>query len=958
MKPGAALGLLLVSGFLMVFCLASPEAPQEMVELSSSSEVVVHPLQGKQPQDHEWVGWQRKAVQIAQDLQLHSDHRDAIAKLARTVPAAAPRREKGKLSGESFLELSEKIPDETVPAAKGLEQAVSSGNKQLGAIIGEALASQGASGEATGIDIQPIMVAITDLELKIKAERQDDSDHHEEVMEACHDTETKLAAVMTRCETEEKENNTKNQQNRALRMTARADLKTSIALERAIEKILHTVRTEKRIELEQYYVRRMQRRKDIRILNKALTLVCTFQSFQDDARCVNYQLTLAVADPTAGSLFTDKQLSELTAEHDKFISDQASTWATQTATDNANIAAGTDISGYIHTIPQMKQEATSLLQLAQGSYQARNMVQKLLDDRDASDEAASSVRSVLLAVDAGDYDTTMSLLQLVLDIIADITAKQAKDKVDTDKSQAAKQATLIAQEIARQEEMRKQRQLKIDIATYSNNIDAAVNAFWTAVSESNTAKLTREQNHAVCEEQRRGYRARKIRQDQDLQNIAKLRSLLRVLDGSAGPPDCSATRMADCTSAAQGMCIYKDATASVCACEPNIYGDACNYKKCPGHTDPGKPTVMYMADESGVCTSSDRGTCDRSTGLCVCDSSFENDVLLACEKVKVCPGGGTCSNHGECDKFKNTCKCAYGWFGLGCDQKKCVGEGPSSVLYTPRDQEVCSGHGICTTTGDNAGHCACFESYAGAKCDTRVCQDNCNDRGTCNTETAICACNSGFAGDACEAVECPGNCGGGVGGTCDSSSGVCICRPGYSGPDCKASTTCDAEETTYRDWAMFRKGWSKCPYGSLMTGMKRGGCNGAHCLDSAMCAKPCHGDKRMGLLHCYQADWWSALDKEGVGMCDDGYYMAGLYRNNCMSLYCIEMAWCCSIVTSGWDSTTCGHKDWYSSISKDNTWATVPANRFMTGIGRRGISTTLDDMRDVHFCNYKRTDGF
>merc|ERR1719362_1701320 len=61
-------------------------------------------------------------------------------------------------------------------------------------------------------------------------------------------------------------------------------------------------------------------------------------------------------------------------------------------------------------------------------------------------------------------------------------------------------------------------------------------------------------------------------------------------------------------------------------------------------------------------TCSNQGTCDYSTGTCVCHSGFQGNT---CQDVQ-CPGNGTCSNQGTCDYSTGTCVCHSGFQGNMC----------------------------------------------------------------------------------------------------------------------------------------------------------------------------------------------------------------------------------------------------------------------------------------------------
>jgi hypothetical protein len=47
-------------------------------------------------------------------------------------------------------------------------------------------------------------------------------------------------------------------------------------------------------------------------------------------------------------------------------------------------------------------------------------------------------------------------------------------------------------------------------------------------------------------------------------------------------------------------------------------------------------------------------------------------------------------------------------------------------------------------------------------------------------------------------------------------------------------------------------------------------------------------------IDCYHQNWWHTFDRKGWSTCEKpGYYIAGLWRNSCNKLYCIEWVKCC-----------------------------------------------------------------
>jgi hypothetical protein len=855
------------------------------------------------PTDIELAGLRRKLVEVVQDLpSLDSTHRRTVHQLA-TLRLAARHR-----SAISLLELGE-----DAASASSLDAS-----------------------DAEELDIQPVMKSITKLEHKIKSEHKIDSDSHALLEETCMATDRKLAIVLADEEASQKRLKMEERQARNDRSAARADLKVSQETERELSKSLDEIRSERQAQMEAYYARRRQRTIDLKALHAATRLVCTFASFTDDERCKRDKFVAEVQDPGTTELFASQSLQELKAESKQVIAAQEAAWEEQQAKDQADIHKGTIPGDYIYG----ELKATNLLQLARQSAATDKQLRGHLANDPLTDQSRGPLAALLLAVEAGDYEKAESLLELILGIISQVTEEQRQDKADWESTQMQLDTSERQTDAALKAEQNKQTQLEQRIKTLSASIEDGRALFFRSVKAAADMATQRQQNNLMCEAERTAYGQRKQVADEELMNINKLRSLLQVLDGT-GVPTCDGD-MADCTASDQGMCIYKNADESICACEPGYYGVACEHKKCPGHGD-----LLYKHDEAGACSSDARGKCDKTTGNCLCTDQFEGDK---CQFAKGCPGGGQCNNgHGRCDKLTGKCSCYPGWYGDGCTERKCKGPsiGNAAQLYTNLQEEVCSGHGVCDTS---EGQCRCHEGWEGGGCESKKCHDNCSGNGSCLKQSGQCSCKQGHHGPTCAFKECPGDCGG-FGGSCNRLSGQCICNPGFSGPQCDKTHTCDERETTYHEWAFWKEGWSKCPYGWLMTGLVTGQCTGIHCLDKAVCARPCLGKDRLRLSSCYQENWWDSLNTKGWNRCSEGYYMAGMYRNKCNSLYCIEMGYCCSIREAEYDH--CTQTNWFDQIKNTEATVKVPASKFMTGVYRAGLTTQISDLREVASCHFK-----
>jgi len=98
----------------------------------------------------------------------------------------------------------------------------------------------------------------------------------------------------------------------------------------------------------------------------------------------------------------------------------------------------------------------------------------------------------------------------------------------------------------------------------------------------------------------------------------------------------------------RGTC--SGASTYECSCDSGYTGYACQYQSCPyGLAWFSEATASDTAHPSMEC--SNRGTCDRDTGICACGDGFDGD---ACERT-VCPGeeDTICNGHGTCFSMKN-----------------------------------------------------------------------------------------------------------------------------------------------------------------------------------------------------------------------------------------------------------------------------------------------------------------
>merc|ERR1711865_1087156 len=731
-------------------------------------------------------------------------------------------------------------------------------------------------------------------------------------------------------------------------------------------------------EVEAISARVDERNKAIDVLVKATFMVCErFNRYKNTPQCMEIKSQPDVDEPQRYETKVYEKAMEQTKLSHKTDGKWDEDWKRQmeldiekegipdpegnlSADDSTTTNQAADEANDVELLQMDDNDDTTAL--SQDEQQAVRELTKMASDRALPEKYALPLNELALSLKSGDAKRSKSIVEILLEVLNETRNEQAADKathnanLNSYYTQSWDLKGVLNQEAATQKSLRDEMEaLRLRILELANNNEVERKDQGSAAK----AKVEEEDRCAGSSE---GYGVRTIVRNEDLENLAKLKSLLRALYFKNFPKSCPRQNNNICTSKTNGWCVFtkrdQKSNEQRCSCNVGFYGDACQFKQCPGS---GKG--LYKSDDEGAC--SNRGACNRLTGLCHCRIEYYHGPKKACDYAHAPPSKAdpcdpvcddACSQRGRLDKIRGVCNCQEEFFGAGCEEKKCPNS--NGVLYPRESGNACNGRGACDI---ETGKCGCGHPYSGVSCEFEACPNDCMDRGNCNQNTGHCACGndesgSPFFGPSCEFRTCPFDCTGG--GECNRNDGKCVCKDGFSGLQCEKTSRCK-NDNLHNDnmnwWTIWDKpGWMVCPKGQLMFQLKRSLCEGLSCIDSGGCAAACEGNTGnynhvFQLRHCYHdLRWYNSFDMAGTPECMDDYYIAGLFRS-CESLYCLNMAKCCSLKEARW--TQCSWSNW--GIFNGPGTGKVTADQFLVGF-KRGEGHQLKNIDEAKGCGFIR----
>lgn len=818
-------------------------------------------------------------------------------------------------------------------------------------------------------------------ELRDKTTKEGEEDEKQMVLERenCAKTQADASSMIEAASATTSKNSAQAKQDQLGVNKIRIDVAALVEQSAEVYKEFLTIHPERDTIIAETQERCDERAKGLDVITKATFVVCEkFRQFTSTPQCLAIKSQPDVEEPTPSEQRGPDQLKADIQSTKEFEKVEEENFAKLAESDAAKVGVenpenlggdqdkttGVNIgNGEVQELGESALEDSPLDDTEQPAISKMEQLATTATHIDGQNHISTPLVELVIALKKGKRRKALNIVQVLLNVKKTIHEEQIEDKLTLHRTLEE----LYERAWALQSELHSQR-------TSQGAMEGQQEEFRSRIltlmedNEAQRLSLKNQRKIKLNEEDRCGttmedFGMRVSVRDEDLENLAKLKSLLRALYQKEMPTECKEGAMIKqrCSGEDRGWCVFKDVKGPEqrCSCNYGYYGETCEFSMCPGLGE-----ITHKADAPAAC--SERGTCSRLTGLCEsCADGFYNGPKLGCE-FKHCPASqgaeGTepvvdekCSGHGECDTTRGVCNCAYEWSGDSCHSMKCPNS--NSVLYPIQSANACNGRGACDV---KTGGCTCASPYSGKTCELQACERECSARGGCDTATGKCFCNKPFSGKVCNHISCPDDCN--DGGWCDKISGKCLCKKGFSGESCLTSTRCSNAEnnTPQTNWyTMWDKpGWITCPDTQVLFGLERSGCSALSCLNSGKCATPCEGDgdraTQLEVRHCYHdMDTYTEFDQEGWTKCDPNYYVAGMYRS-CDSLYCLNMLKCCNFKLKDYTSRSieCEELNWGAAFDQRGS-VEAPEKKFITGF-YRGQEHTLSNIDKAEACGWTR----
>jgi hypothetical protein len=901
----------------------------------------------------------------------------------------------------SLAELREQALDQTRGQAAMSDEEMSQAKNEFmskidvwktGTVRGESLLASRAAEEAfdqqqnggSGLDV--IFQKLGNMETKITDEQTTEAKRMSEYNSKCakeHKKQSDIIALSSKTRQELKsftvKSNTLITQNRQAWRLSRNN-------EDAAHKTLVDLQTQREENIQATKAQVNELNKAIDVMQAALFLVCErFARFKNGKICMSVKSKPDVAEPRRYETNPPEEAKEQDKEaHDKKFAQGAAfdaKWSAKKKNDiklensphpEAKASEPKESLGEPRRVVEVAPPGSIAQALAEDeddigewklSHQERNAQGDLkqMTDLEMPEKYKLPLIELSTAIKLGAEKRSKSIVTILMSILEETRNELYKMKSDATKKLDLDYATswnlkktLNAQRLAQVDQRSVMEENRKNILKY--NLQGE-----TMRKDIKLAIAAKHFSQDACNLENEKYGVEEAWRIEDLENLVKLRSLLRMLYYRKKPQECpfNPDTKALCSGMDRGWCVFTDKhpkNTQKCSCNVGFYGDACQYTMCPGIAK-----NLYKHDAAGVCSNTPaetRGKCDKNTGTCTCydgaghlrgkhpvnplsnlgaqiNGGYYHGPKRACD-FKNAPTSkngiidNKCSERGQVyinkadpanpieykdgyDKRRGICHCKYEYWGPGCQHKKCPNS--NGNLYPSISANSCNGHGTCS---NDDGRCTCQMPYH--------CGKTCSSLKPQGENQCVATCGSG---ESCSFEDCPEDCRDSKKSACNMQNGVCACKKGTSGPACEFFDCpgADPGSNLCGSGGECNRNDGKC--------ICRKGYSGAKCDKTERCT---------GKLDTPYVNWWTIWDKPGWITCPPGQLMYRMKRSLCSALSCLNSGGCAAPCEgTGNDQHVfqirhCYHDlRWYDTFDKPG-WSKCLDDYFVSGFYRSGES--------------------
>merc|ERR1711981_110801 len=455
------------------------------------------------------------------------------------------------------------------------------------------------STKGSGLDL--IFRKLDELEKKINNEQDTDFANEQAGMESCRKALLANNGVITESSDTRANNQLSIRECSERIEKQRTQWRESRELEDKNQKALVELQLQRKEESEAIRARVDERNKAIDVMVKATFMVCQrFNRYKNTQQCMEIKSQPDVDEPQRYETKVYDKAMEATQEMHKKDSPWELDWIKQMDLDIAkegkpdpegngggmdeHITNAAPIPAPAPAPDSLENYRTELelvelnedggqQALSQDETAAVQELEKMANDHTLAEKYALPINELALSLkdtSVAAAKRSKSIVEILLEVLKETRQEQADDK---------------AQHTDNLNSYYKQSWDLKDVLNREDNLQAELRQSMEEL-RLRILELANTNEEDRCAVQSEEYGVRTALRDEDLENLVKLKSLLRALYFKNFPKGCPRHNRVICTAKTNGWCVFTSRDQKNndqrCSCNVGFYGDACQFKMCPG----------------------------------------------------------------------------------------------------------------------------------------------------------------------------------------------------------------------------------------------------------------------------------------------------------------------------------------------------------------------------------------